>query len=105
MSEVANFATDPLVRPTITFLSSKVSKFSTFTVTRVLRQILVNEVNYQIFVDTKYSPTVTVRQVIHVTESANGNYEIKKSEIVDLAPFDAKRLRKVTSTSEIPYYK
>lgn len=74
-----NFTSDPLVKPTMTFLSKKINKFSTFTVTRVLRQIIVNEVHYQFFFDIKYSSTVTLRYVIYVTESANGDYEIKKS--------------------------
>lgn len=89
----------------MTFISQKISRLSTFPVTRVMRQILVNEVNYQFFIDVKYSSTVVLRYLILVTESANGAFEIKKQDFTELAPFDATKLRIISNVNETPYWK
>ena len=87
------------------FISQKISRLSTFPVTRVMRQILVNEVNYQFFIDVKYSSTVVLRYLILVTESPTGGFEIKKQDFTELAPFDASKLRIISNVNETPYWK
>ena len=76
-TEVTDFNSNPQVRPSITFLTQKITRFSTFTVVRVLRQIFVNQINYKFLISVRYSPSVVLNYFILVTESGNGVFEIK----------------------------